>query len=186
MALEAVYFHSPPFTSMKAQEKVQALGRILARYAPGFILHVVNFTPVLGRIKEKARDEETTLLLRACMMRFATLLAVSRGAECLITGESLGQVASQTIESIRFTGQLSGLPVLRPLIGMNKEEIIAIARRIETFETSNLPYEDCCVLFSPVHPLIHPDADRMKRAYEHLSVDALLTEALKTAETVAV
>ena len=122
MSLEAVYFHSPPFTSEKAREKVEMLARILSRYAPGIVLHVVNFTPVLGRIKEKAKDEEVTLLLRACMMRFATLLAERRGAECLITGESLGQVASQTVESIHFTGMLSDLPVFRPLIGMNKEE----------------------------------------------------------------
>ena len=185
MALEAVYFHSPPFTSNNAREKVESLARILSRYAPGIALHVVNFTPVLARIKEKAKDEEVTLLLRACMMRFTTILASRRGGECLITGESLGQVASQTVESIHFTGMLSDLPVLRPLIGMNKEEIIAIARKIDTFETSNLPYEDCCVLFSPAHPLIHPDAHRMKRTYDCLSVDTLLDEALETAELVS-
>ncbi len=185
MALEAVYFHSPPFTSQGAREKVEALTRILCRYAPGIILHVVNFTPVLARIKEKAKDEEVTLLLRACMMRFATLLAGRRGGECLVTGESLGQVASQTVESIHFTGTLSELPVFRPLIGMNKEEIIATARKIETFETSNLPYDDCCVLFSPVHPLIHPEVNRMRRAYDCLSVESLLVEALEKAETMS-
>ncbi len=185
MALEAVYFHSPPFTSQKAQEKVETLAAILCRYAPGTLLHVVNFTPVLGRIKEKAREEEVTLLLRACMMRFTSLLAKQRGGECLITGESLGQVASQTVESIHFTGLLSDLPVFRPLIGMNKEEIIAIARKIGTFDTSNLPYEDCCVLFSPEHPLIHPDANRMKRAYDCLSIETILAEALGSAEVVS-
>ena len=186
MALEAVYFHSPPFTSQKAQEKVQMLAKILCGHAPGTLLHVVNFTPVLARIKEKAKEEETTLLLRACMMRFACLLAAKRGGECLITGESLGQVASQTVESIHFTGMLSDLPVFRPLIGMNKEEIIAIARKIGTFDTSNLPYEDCCVLFSPEHPLIHPDANRMKRAYDCLSIEPILAEALSGAEMVSV
>ncbi len=186
MSLEAVYFHSPPFTSEKAREKVEMLARILSRYAPGIVLHVVNFTPVLGRIKEKAKDEEVTLLLRACMMRFATLLAERRGAECLITGESLGQVASQTVESIHFTGMLSDLPVFRPLIGMNKEEIIAVARKIETFDTSNLPYQDCCVLFSPEHPLIHPEVRRMKRAYDCLVAEALIVDALEKAELVSV
>jgi thiamine biosynthesis protein ThiI len=186
MALEAVYFHSPPFTSQGAREKVESLTRILRRYAPGTVLHVVNFTPVLARIKEKAKDEEVTLLLRACMMRFATLLAARRGGECLVTGESLGQVASQTVESIHFTGTLSELPVFRPLIGMNKEEIIAVAHKIETFETSNLPYDDCCVLFSPAHPLIHPEVNRMKSAYNCLSVESLLVEALEKSELVSV
>jgi len=186
MSLEAVYFHSPPFTSEKAREKVEMLARILSRYAPGIVLHVVNFTPVLARIKEKAKDEEVTLLLRACMMRFATLLAERRGTECLITGESLGQVASQTVESIHFTGMLSDLPVFRPLIGMNKEEIIAVAKKIETFDTSNLPYQDCCVLFSPEHPLIHPEVRRMKRAYDCLAAEALIADALERAELVSV
>ena len=185
MALEAVYFHSPPFTSHKAQEKVETLARILARYAPGIVLHVVNFTPVLARIKEKAREEEVTLLLRACMMRFTSLLAGRRGGQCLVTGESLGQVASQTVESIAFTGTLSELPVFRPLIGMNKEEIIAVAKKIGTFETSNLPYEDCCVLFSPPHPLIHPETARMKRTYECLAVEAVLADAMQGMETVS-
>jgi len=185
MALEAVYFHSPPFTSQKAREKVEALAGILGRYAPGIVLHVVNFTPVLARIKEKAREEEVTLLLRACMMRFTSLLAGRRGGQCLVTGESLGQVASQTVESIAFTGMLSELPVLRPLIGMNKEEIISVARKIGTFETSNLPFEDCCVLFSPPHPLIHPDAARMKRSYDCLSIDAILATAIAEMETVS-
>jgi thiamine biosynthesis protein ThiI len=185
MALEAVYFHSPPFTSDKAREKVETLARILGRYAPGIVLHVVNFTPVLARIKEKAREEEVTLLLRACMMRFTSLLAERRGGQCLVTGESLGQVASQTVESIAFTGMLSALPVFRPLIGLNKEEIIAVARKIGTLETSNLPYEDCCVLFSPPHPLIHPEAARMRRAYDFLSVDAVLADALAGMDTVS-
>ena len=107
------------------------------------------------------------------------------GAECLITGESLGQVASQTVESIHFTGMLSDLPVFRPLIGMNKEEIIAVARKIETFDTSNLPYQDCCVLFSPEHPLIHPEVRRMKRAYDCLVAEALIVDALENAEIVS-
>ena len=151
MALDAVYFHSAPFTSEKAREKVEDLTRRLAAWVPGIALHVVPFTPVLARIKERSKAEEVTLLLRACMMRFATLLAEKIGAMCLVTGESLGQVASQTVESMAFTGSYADQPVFRPLVGMNKEEIIAIAEKIDTFETSNLPYADCCTLFALLH-----------------------------------
>ncbi len=184
MAIDAVYFHSAPFTSEKAREKVETLARILSAWAPGIALSVVPFTPVLARIREKGQAEEVTLLLRACMMRFATLLAQRTGAMCLITGESLGQVASQTVESMHFTGSLTTLPVFRPLVGMNKEEIIEVARRIDTFETSNLPYADCCVLFSPEHPLIHPDFSRITQSYARLDVEPLLCEALEKIETV--
>jgi tRNA uracil 4-sulfurtransferase len=186
MRIEAVYFHSAPFTSEKAREKVEKLASIIGAWTPGIVLHVVPFTPVLARIKEKANEEEVTLLLRACMMRFATLLAQQMRAMCLVTGESLGQVASQTIESMHFTGSLTELPVLRPLVGMNKEEIIAVAKRIDTFETSNLPYADCCVLFSPEHPLIHPDTPKMRYAYDCLKVEGLLEEALTKTERVKI
>ena len=118
------------------------------------------------------------------MMRFSTLLAEKTGAMCLVTGESLGQVASQTVESMHFTGSCTDLPVFRPLVGMNKEEIIAIAKAIDTFETSNLPYADCCVLFSPEHPLIHPDLRKMKLSYAHLDVEGLLLDALEKTEQV--
>jgi tRNA uracil 4-sulfurtransferase len=184
MAIEAVYFHSAPFTSEKAREKVETLAHILAAWAPGIVLHVVPFTPVLARIKEKSKDEEVTLLLRACMMRFSTLLAARIGSMCLVTGESLGQVASQTVESMHFTGALTDLPVFRPLVGMNKEEIISTAIRIATFETSNLPYADCCVLFSPAHPLIHPEVAKMKLSYARLDVEGLLLDALEKTEQV--
>jgi thiamine biosynthesis protein ThiI len=184
MEIEAVYFHSAPFTSEMAREKVEKLVKILSAWAPGIVLHVVPFTPVIARIKERAKDEEVTLLLRACMTRLATLLAEKTGAMCLVTGESLGQVASQTVESMAFTGSVTELPVFRPLVGMNKEEIIAVARKIETFETSNLPYADCCVLFSPAHPLIHPNVRKMKLSFAHLDTDTLLREALEKTERV--
>jgi tRNA uracil 4-sulfurtransferase len=184
MEIEAVYFHSAPFTSEMAREKVEKLVKILSAWAPGIVLHVVPFTPMIARIKERAKDEEVTLLLRACMTRFATLLAEKTGAMCLVTGESLGQVASQTVESMAFTGSVTELPVFRPLVGMNKEEIIAVARKIETFETSNLPYADCCVLFSPAHPLIHPNVRKMKLSFAHLDTDTLLREALEKTERV--
>jgi thiamine biosynthesis protein ThiI len=184
MSLEAVYYHSAPFTSEMAREKVQSLVRTLSAWDPGIALHVVPFTPVLGRIRERSKDEEITLLLRACMMRCATLLARRTGHMCLITGESLGQVASQTVESMHFTGSCTDLPVFRPLVGMNKEEIIDVAKRIDTFTTSNLPYPDCCVLFAPARPLIHPDPHKMGLSFARLDVDGLLQEALDKSERV--
>jgi thiamine biosynthesis protein ThiI len=185
MALDAVYFHSAPFTSEKAREKVEELARKLASWVPGIVLHVVPFTPVLARIKERSKDEEVTLLLRACMMRFANLMAERIGAMCLVTGESLGQVASQTVESMAFTGAYADQPVFRPLVGMNKEEIIAIAEKIGTFETSNLPYADCCTLFAPEHPLIHPEGKKMKLSFARLDVEQLLAEAMAGTEIAA-
>src|SRR5208337_5067785 len=164
------------------REKVEALTRKLAAWMPGIALHVVPFTPVLARIKERSKDEEITLLLRACMMRFSALMAEEIGAMCLVTGESLGQVASQTVESMAFTGVYAEQPVFRPLVGMNKEEIIAIAQKIDTFEISNRPYADCCSLFAPEHPLIHPEVRKMKLSYERLEVEPLLREAIGNTE----
>ncbi len=184
LALEAVYYHSAPFTSEDARKKVEELARILCAHVPGIRLSVVNFTPILARIRERAKNEEITLLMRACMMRIACMLASRRGAGCLVTGESLGQVASQTIESIHFTGGFADIPVFRPLIGMNKEEIITEAKRIETFETSSLPYADCCVLFSPPHPLIHPSVEKMTKTFASLQIEEILEDALEKTETV--
>ncbi len=184
LAIEAAYFHSAPFTSEDARRKVETLTRILSGWLPGIALHVVPFTPILARIRERSAEEETTLLMRACMMRVSSLLAAHRGAGCLVTGESLGQVASQTLESMAFTQTAAGIPVLRPLVGMNKEEIISVARKIGTFETSNLPYDDCCTLFSPARPLIHPSVEKMVRAYRGLGIDELVEETLEKIEVV--
>ncbi|MCX7031561.1 MAG: tRNA 4-thiouridine(8) synthase ThiI [Spirochaetes bacterium] len=184
LGLEAAYFHTPPFTSGEAREKVIALTRILAGWDPRILLHVVPLTAFVARIRERAPEEETTLLMRAGMMRAAGILAHRRDAGCLVTGESLGQVASQTVESIGFTGSRIDLPVFRPLCGMDKEEIIGLARRIGTFETSTLPYDDCCVLFSPVHPLIRPDRAHMEASWNGLDADTLLAEALERVETI--
>ena len=186
LGLEAVYFHTPPFTSAEAKEKVISLARILAGWEPRIRLHVVPLTAFVARVRERAPEEETTLLMRAGMMRAAGDLARRRGAGCLVTGESLGQVASQTVESIAFTGSRTDLPVFRPLCGMDKVEIVGLARRIGTFETSALPYDDCCVLFSPVHPLIRPDREHMEASWNGLEADALLAEALRGVETIKV
>jgi tRNA uracil 4-sulfurtransferase len=186
LGIEAVYFHTPPFVSVEAKEKVVALARILAGWEPHIRLHVVPLTAFVARVRERAPEEETTLLMRAGMMRAAGDLARRRGAGCLVTGESLGQVASQTVESIAFTGSRTDLPVFRPLCGMDKVEIVELARRIGTFETSALPYDDCCVLFSPVHPLIRPDQARMIASWNGLEADALLAEAVRGVETIEV
>jgi thiamine biosynthesis protein ThiI len=182
LSLEAVYFHSAPFTSDQARQKVESLCRILDSYAPGLVLHVVDFTPALTRIRQRAKDEEITLLMRAGMMKIAGFIAAGRGAGCLITGESLGQVASQTLESISYTGSYAEIPVLRPLIGMNKEEIVTEARSIGTFETSNLPYADCCVLFAPPHPIIRPSVEKMRKTFAGLDIEDILREAGERAE----
>jgi len=177
LRLNAVYFHTPPFTSEKALEKVETLTGLLSRYLSYICLQVVPFTAVQMRIAERARPEETTLLMRACMVKIADLLARQHRCLCLVTGESLGQVASQTPESLRFTASQTDFPVFRPLIGLDKEEIIRLARDIETFDTSILPYEDCCTLFSPPHPLTRPELGRMLAAYTALEVEPLLEEA---------
>ncbi len=182
LRLDACYFHAYPYTSESVEEKVKRLCEILAPYLGGVNLFVVPFTETQERLKELAKDEEVTLLMRACMMKIASALAERRQAGCLVTGESLSQVASQTTEAIRFTGSVTDLPVFRPLIGMDKEEIIAIARRTGTFATSVLPYDDCCSLFAPKHPLIRPDFARMRESYGRLAIDECLARALERAE----
>ncbi len=183
LAVDAVHFDSPPFTSQQARAKVESLGMILAAYIPDLVLHVVPFAAIQMRISERSDSILVTLLMRACMVRIAQTLADRKSAVALVTGECLGQVASQTPESIRFTGSLAQLPIFRPLIGMDKEEIICLARAIGTFETSIQPYEDCCTLFAPAHPLVKPNFTRMQRAYEALEVEDLLEDALAAAAT---
>jgi thiamine biosynthesis protein ThiI len=145
-------------------------------------LWTVPFTDVQMRIKQRAREDLTTLMMRAAMMEIATALAARLGANSLVTGESLGQVASQTAENLRFTGSFTSLPVFRPLIGMDKEETVNLARKIGTFDISILPYEDCCVLFSPKHPLLRAELEREREAYARLELGPLLEEALRSAE----
>jgi thiamine biosynthesis protein ThiI len=182
LQVDAIYFHTPPYTSEQARDKVVAIRRILSEYLLGIRLFVVPMTAVQMRIRERAPAEETTLLIRACMVKVAEAVALRAGYGCLISGESLGQVASQTLPAMRFTGGMASLPVLRPLIGMDKEEIVAQARRIGTFETSILPYPDCCTLFAPVHPLVRPDHERMLASFAALEVEPLLEQARQEME----
>lgn len=181
----AVYFHTYPYTSDEAKEKVIRLAEILAGFVGPVDLWVIPFTDSQLAINRVARPAEVTLLMRSCMVRTSHLIAERIGALCLITGEALSQVASQTAESIRLTDSYTDLPVMRPLIGLDKEEIIARARNIGTYETSILPYEDCCTLFSPKHPLIHPDFQTLRCHYEELAIEPMLKEAVDSAEVIS-
>jgi thiamine biosynthesis protein ThiI len=186
LAVDAVYFHTPPYTSGQARDKVVQLGRILSAYITGLKVFVVPFTDIQLRVNQQGQAEERTLLVRAAMMSIADRLARRQRASCLITGESLGQVASQTVQSLHFTGSSTRLPVFRPLIGLDKEEIISMARAIGTYETSILPYEDCCALFAPQHPLVKPDFSRLTRSLAILDLEELMELAVAGTETVAV
>ncbi len=177
MKVECIYFHSYPYTSDEAQKKVEDLAKIIAQYGCETHLNVVSFTDVQMKIKAKAPENYSTLMLRLCMMKCANMLAQRINANCLITGESLGQVASQTIENLTVTESFAEYPLLRPLIGMDKEEIVEVSRRIGAFETSILPYEDCCVLFSPRHPILRATVDEAKKIYEGLEVDDLIKKS---------
>ncbi|MEA5033074.1 MAG: tRNA uracil 4-sulfurtransferase ThiI [Sphaerochaeta sp.] len=182
---EAVYFHAYPYTSDEAKEKVISLAKILSPYCSGITLHVVPFTDVQLHIKTHSHEEENTLLMRACMMRIANVLAKKRNCLAIVTGESLSQVASQTLESLAFTNSMSDLPVFRPLVGMDKGEIVVTSRMIGTYETSILPYEDCCTIFSPKHPLVRPEKEKLTEVYDSMGIEALLDQALEDAEIFA-
>ncbi|MDR0496333.1 MAG: tRNA 4-thiouridine(8) synthase ThiI, partial [Treponema sp.] len=182
MALDAVHFHAYPYTSVEAREKTAKLAEILGRYTQGIRLYVMGFTAIQARIKDKAPEAWRTILLRMAMMECAEKLAIKRGCKCLISGESLSQVASQTIENITCTQSVVKLPVFRPLIGMNKEDIIAFAEDIGTYKTSILPFEDCCILFSPPHPVLRGDPVEALNLYGELNVHSLIEEAHAKAE----
>lgn len=184
LELVGVHFFSYPYTSERAKEKVLELGEILTRYVGRMPVLVVPFTRIQEAIRDNCREELFTVIMRRFMMRLSERLAAEYECGGLITGESLGQVASQTMPAMAVTGAVCDLPVFRPLIGMDKEEIVRIARKIGTFETSILPYEDCCTVFTPKHPNIRPKLPRVLEAEEHLDVDALVEDALAGVERV--
>ena len=187
MKIDAIHFHSYPYTNLQAREKVEELARILSEYTCGLQLHVVSVTHIQEEIHRLCPPEMMITLLRRFMMRIAERTAQKNGAQCIVTGESLGQVASQTIEGITSSESVvERLPVLRPLIGLDKTEIIEVSRRIGTYDTSILPYEDCCTVFLPKHPLIRPDLAEVEREEARLDVERLIEEALTSAETVAI
>lgn len=184
--INAVHFHSYPYTSDRAKEKVLDLARILSESCCGIRVHVVPFTKIQMEIHEKCPDEYTTLIMRRFMMRIAERVAVSEKSEALITGESIGQVASQTMTALGTTDMVVNMPVFRPVIGFDKTEIIAIAEKIGTMETSSLPYEDCCTVFTPRHPATHPKMEKIELSETKLDGEALIEEAMQGIEIVTV
>ena len=176
--LEMVHFVSPPYTSQQAQDKVLELARQLTAYCGRMLVHIVPFTEIQEEIRRSCPEEYFTLIMRRFMMRIAEAVAKKAGAKALVTGESLGQVASQTMMALGVTEDVTTMPVLRPLIGMDKVEIIRIARDIGTFDTSILPYEDCCTVFTPHHPATRPDLEAVRTAEAALDVEGLVAKAL--------
>ena len=183
--LELVHFFSPPYTSRQAREKVEQLARELVPWCGRMVLHVVPFTEIQEEIRGKCPEDHFTLIMRRFMMRLAEGIARRTGCKSLVTGECLGQVASQTMDALIVSDDACHLPVLRPVIGMDKEEIVKISRRIGTFETSILPYEDCCTVFTPRHPKTHPHLDEVIEYESVLDIDALVQRALDGTERVA-
>ena len=182
----AIHFQSPPYTGELARDKVMQLAKELADYSSGMRVYLVPFTKCQLEIHEKCPDGLATVIGRRFMMRIAQEIAKQYGAKALITGESLGQVASQTMEAICCTDAVCEMPVLRPLIGMDKTEIMEIAQKIGTYETSILPYEDCCTVFTPRHPITRPKVDTMAKAESKLDIDALVQEAVENTEMVII
>lgn len=186
LELSCVYYHSHPYTSERAKEKVVELARKLSEYTGPIKLYVIPFTHIQMDIIEKCREDELTIIMRRFMMKLAELAASKEGAKALVTGESLGQVASQTLESIFVTNSELELPVFRPLIGMDKIDIMDISRKIGTYDTSILPYEDCCTIFVPKHPKTRPRLEEIKKSEEILDMEGLMKEALENAEILIV
>lgn len=183
--LSAVHFFSYPYTSEEAKQKVLDLAAILGQWSGKLTVCVVPFTHIQEEIREKCADDYFTLVMRRMMMRISQQVAKNQNCGCLITGESLGQVASQTMEALGCTNAVcTELPVFRPLIGMDKEEIVAISRRIGTFETSVLPYEDCCTVFTPKHPQTRPKLENVEKQEAKLDIDALVAEAVAGVERI--
>lgn len=180
--VEVVHFHSYPYTSERALKKVEDLARVLATFAGKVKLHIVPFTAIQTNIREQCQDSFTITVMRRFMLRIAEKLALNQGALALATGESLGQVASQTLESMRAINDVVNLPVLRPLISMDKQEIIATAKRIGTYETSILPYEDCCSIFVPKSPQTRPNLERTRQNENNLNVEGLVDDAVQNTE----
>ena len=179
LKLDCCYFHAYPYTSELALEKVKKLASLIAPYLQGTRLFVVPFTKGQEYIRDHGVEEEATLMFRASMMQTAEKLSLRYHDIAIVTGEAVSQVASQTLDAMTFTDSMTDLLVLRPLCGMDKEEIINTAKKIDTYDTSILPYEDCCVVFSPKHPVTKPDKEEMKKHFEELNMDALIDEAVE-------
>lgn len=186
--IEAVYFHAPPYTSERAKQKVVDLARLVSRYSGPIRLHIVNFTEIQLYIYDQCPHDELTIIMRRYMMKIAEQIALETGCLGLITGESIGQVASQTIQSLAVTNEVCTLPVFRPVIGFDKQEIVDVAQRIDTFETSIQPYEDCCTIFVAKHPVTKPNLKVIKRSEVKLQekIGEMLQTAVESAEVIMV
>ena len=186
--IDAVYFHAPPYTSERAKQKVVDLAKLVARYSGPIRLHVVNFTDIQLYIYDQCPHEELTIIMRRYMMRIAEHFAKESGCLGLITGESIGQVASQTLQSLAATNEVCTIPVYRPVIGFDKQEIVEISRKINTFETSIQPFEDCCTIFVAKHPVTKPNLNVIHRSETKLDekIDQLMKEAIETTEVIEI
>lgn len=188
VVLDAVYFHAPPYTSERAKEKVVNLAKIVSRYTGKIRLNIINFTDIQMYIYEKCPHEELTIIMRRYMMRIAEEIAVNNECIGLITGESIGQVASQTMQSLMVTNEVCQLPVYRPLIAFDKQDIVSLAEKIGTFETSIQPYEDCCTIFVAKHPVTKPNAHVIRNSEKKIAdkIDSMVKIALETAEVIEI
>ncbi len=184
--IEAVYYEAFPYTSIEAREKVTQLARIVAGWAGSIRLHIVSLTEIEEEIAKNCNEDYFTLLLRRFMMTISERIAIASNCNALVTGESMGQVASQTIQALHVTNSAVNIPVFRPCIGLDKEEIVTYARRIGSFETSILPYEDCCTVFTPRHPKTKPELDKVIAEEQKLDFNALCEKALATEEIITV
>ena len=186
IALDMVHFFSYPYTSEQAKQKVLDLAKIITPWTGRLVVHVVPFTAIQEELRRACPEELFTILMRRFMMRIAEAVAARVKAGAIVTGECLGQVASQTMEAMKVTGAVCTLPILRPVVGMDKEEIVRIARKINTFETSILPYEDCCTVFTPRHPRLRPVLGELEHAEEALDVEGLVKAAVDGIERIQV
>ena len=186
VTIEATYFHAPPYTSERAKQKVVDLAKLVSRYSGPIKLHVVNFTDIQLYIYDQCPHEELTIIMRRYMMKIAEELAKKDGCLGLITGESIGQVASQTVHSLAVTNEVCTLPVFRPVIGFDKQEIVDISQKIGTFETSIEPYEDCCTIFVAKHPVTKPNLEYIRKSEKKLEekIDEMMKQAIETAEII--
>jgi thiamine biosynthesis protein ThiI len=184
--IDAVYFHAPPYTSERAKQKVVDLAKLVSVYSGPIHLHVINFTDIQLYIYEKCPHDELTIIMRRYMMKIAEHIAKETGSLALITGESIGQVASQTLQSLASTNEVCTMPVIRPVISFDKQDIVDISLKINTYETSILPFEDCCTIFVAKHPVTKPNLNIIKRSERNLEekIDELVDIAIKTDEVI--
>ena len=180
--IECIHFFSYPYTSELAKEKVLELAHIMTKFCGRMTVDIVGFTEIQEAIRDHCREEYFTIIMRRFMMRIAEAIGRDHGAKCLVTGENLGQVASQTMDAMAVTGAVVHMPIFHPLIGMDKEEIVTVARRIGTLETSILPYEDCCTVFTPKHPKTKPVLAQVEAEEQKLDVEGLIARAIANTE----